>query len=52
MAMRHRNIVSVVDIRENEDSGPYIVMELLERKNLTELLPLRLNNCSGIQEVT
>ncbi len=54
MSLRHRNIVSVVDIRENESTGPFIVMELLEGKNLTEYLPLApmraLEICSQIAD--
>jgi serine/threonine protein kinase len=40
MSLQHRNIVSVIDIRENEVTGPYLVMELLDGKNLTASLPL------------
>lgn len=38
--LRHKNIVSVVDIRENETTGPFIIMELIHGKPLTEQLPL------------
>jgi len=54
MGLRHRNIVSVVDVRENELVGPYIVMELLDGKPLTAHLPLdqkrALEVCAHIAE--
>ena len=40
MALRHRCIVSVLDVRESDAVGPYLVMELIDGKPLTEYLPL------------
>ncbi|MBY0548344.1 MAG: protein kinase [Candidatus Obscuribacterales bacterium] len=40
MSLRHRNIVCVLDVREHESAGPYLVMELLDGKPLTDFLPL------------
>lgn len=40
MQLRHRNIIRVLDLRENDETGPFLVMELLEGKPLTEHLPL------------
>lgn len=40
MGLKHRNIVSVVDVREHEAAGPYLVMELLDGKPLTAYVPL------------
>ncbi len=40
MGLRHRSIVSVLDVRESDSVGPYLVMELVEGKPLTEYLPL------------
>lgn len=54
MSLRHKHIVSVLDIRENEITGPYIVMELIDGKNLTEFLPLpqkqALDICASIAD--
>lgn len=53
-SLRHKNIVSVIDIRENAVTGPYLVMELLDGKNLTESLPLpemrALEVCSDVAD--
>lgn len=40
MKLRHRSIVSVLDVREHAIAGPYLVMELLDGKPLSEYLPL------------
>ncbi|MBS1991431.1 MAG: protein kinase [Cyanobacteria bacterium SZAS LIN-2] len=53
-SLRHKNIVSVIDIRENEITGPYLVMDLLDGKSLTESLPLpqrrALEVCSDVAD--
>lgn len=54
MSLRHKHIVSVLDIRENDATGPFIVMELIDGKNLTEFLPLpqkqALDICASIAD--
>ncbi len=54
MALRHRCIVSVLDVRESDTAGPYLVMELLDGKPLTDYLPLgeklALEVCSQVAE--
>jgi serine/threonine protein kinase len=36
--LSHPNVVSIYDVRESEDGGPYIVMELVDGPTLAELL--------------
>ncbi|MGB0678282.1 MAG: serine/threonine protein kinase [Polyangiales bacterium] len=60
-AIRHRNIIQVIDASEMPDGRPYIVLEWLEgetlreharskgRMTLTEAAPILLQICSGLQ---
>lgn len=40
LKLRHRNIVTVLDVRESPTAGPYLVMELINGRSLTECIPL------------
>jgi serine/threonine protein kinase len=54
MDLRHRYIVSVLDVREDPSAGPFIVMELVDGKPLGEQLPMSeaeaLRLCAQISE--
>jgi serine/threonine protein kinase len=55
MSLRHRHIVTVMDVRESDGTGPFIVMELIEGEPLSSRIPVEtwqqaLAMCAQISE--